>query len=126
MARMLTYRRARVLTAAIVTLAALTLVVGSAQAVGLKPGAHGRANIVDPAGPTSTPPQITLGGGVGAGGVTAGLAGLALVLGLVGAAGWAGWQRGGAEDVTRRLAAVRAAPADPEAREERPGGRKAA
>ena len=126
MAKMLPDQRARVLTAAIATLAALTLIVGYAQAVGLKPGAHGRANIVDPAGPASTGPQTTSGGGVGAGALAAGLAGLALVLGLVGAAGWVGWQRGGAEAVTRRLAAVPAAPADPEQQEERPGGRKAA
>ena len=126
MARMLSGRRARILTAAILTLATLTLVVGSAQAVSLKAGAHGRANIVDPAGPATTRPEATLGGGVGAGDVTAGLAGLALVLGLVGVAGWAGWQRGGAEAITPRLTAVPAAPGDRERQNERPGGRKAA
>lgn len=125
MTRMLGRRGAVFLLALVLSLMALLLVAGSAQATVLKAGAHGRANIVDPGKATPAVPQRSS-GGLGAGGVAAGLAGLAVVLGLVGITGNAGWRRGGQEVFARQLSVVPAASRDDEIQEDRQNGRKAA
>jgi hypothetical protein len=125
MTRMLGRRGAVFLLALALSLMALLLVAGSAQATVLKAGAHGRANIVDPDKAASAIPLANT-GGLGAGGIAAGLAGLAVVLGLVGITGIAGWQRGGQEVFARQLSVVPAASRDDKIHEDRQNGRKAA
>jgi hypothetical protein len=124
MTRMLGRRRAALLMALVLSLVVL-LVAGSAEAVVLKAGAHGRANIVDPGRATPVLPQISA-GGLGAAGIVAGLVGLAAVLGLVGMAGRAGWQRGGEEVFARQLSVVSAVPRDDRRPKDGQKGRKAA
>jgi hypothetical protein len=125
MTKMLGRRGTVFLLALVLSLMTLLLVAGSAQAIVLKAGAHGRANIVDPGRAAPALPQ-TNAGGLGAGGIAAGLAGLAVVLGLVGITGIAGWQRGGQEVFARQLSVAPVASRDDKIREDRQNGRKAA
>jgi hypothetical protein len=126
MTRMLGRQRRTFLLAVLLVLLVLLVAAGSAQALGLKAGAHGRANIADPGRSTPIVPQITP-NGFAAGGTPAGLAGLAVVLSLVGAAGRTGWQGGGREDAPAwQLSAVSAAPRDDKRQKDDDRGRKAA
>ena len=121
-------RRGTVLlaTLALVTMSSLA-VASSAQALGmLKAGAHGRANVVDPAVTVPLAPD-TGAGASGAGLMAGGLAALGLLLGGVGMVGRAGWSAGRRDAaVARRPAVVPSAPGAISGEEEPETRRKAA
>ena len=125
MTRMLSRRPTVFLLTLALSLMVLLVAAASAQALVLRAGAHGRANIVDPGRTAPVSPQASS-GGMGAAGVAEGLAGLAAVLALVGMAGRTGWQRGGEEAFLRPLAAVPATPHVDRRDKDRQSGRKAA
>jgi hypothetical protein len=118
-------RRRAVLLLTLVSLMVVLPAAASAQALVLRAGAHGRANIIDP-GQAAPVLPLASPGGIGAAGIAAGLGGLAAVLGLVGIVGRTGWQRGGEDAFARPLAAVPAAPHLHRRDRDRPSSRKAA
>ena len=117
-------------TLALVTMSSPAL-ASSAQAVTqalgmLKAGAHGRANVVDPAVTVPLAPD-TGSGASGAGLMAVGLAALGLLLGGVGMVGRAGWSAGRRDAaVARRPAVVPSAPGAISGEEEPETRRKAA
>jgi hypothetical protein len=126
MTRTLARRRTAFLTALALSATMLLAVAATADAGVLKAGAHGRANIVDPA--KTTPGfQGTSSGGLGAGGIAGSLAALALLVGTVGIVGRVGWRADGRDEaLVLQPLSVSPASRDVNGEEEAESGRKAA